>query len=70
MVEKRKTTEVQVTIIRGGHEPKDHSWSDTSIEERLDGVWLLTKLCLAWNSDHPNEPRLQRTITRIKRVER
>lgn len=55
------------TIREPQSEPEEDEWSDFSPSERIEGVWLLTRLCLAWNNQLTNEPRLQRTITRIQR---
>ncbi|MCA8978963.1 MAG: hypothetical protein H6831_04755 [Planctomycetes bacterium] len=55
------------TIRPGAGEPADRSWRDASIEERIEGVWTLTKLCLAWNSEDDDEPRLQRSVVRVLR---
>lgn len=59
-----------VRIIRNGVEPEDDSWKDSTPEDRIEAVWTLTKLCLAWNNHNIDEPRLQRTVTRIQRRER
>lgn len=42
----------------------------TSMGERMAEVWELTKLCLAWDSEGPAEPQLQRSVVRILRRER
>jgi hypothetical protein len=58
-------------VIRNGQEePRDDGWLDSSPEERIEAVWTLTELCLAWNNHSADEPRLQRTITRVERSRR
>ena len=62
-------SERQITarVIRNGHtEPVDNDWRNSTPDERIEAVWTLTKLCLAWNNQS-DEPRLQRTITRVQR---
>ena len=61
---------MKVAVIRDGREPRDAEWMTTSIEERIEAVWTLTQLCLAWNEQLTREPRLQRTITRLQRAQR
>jgi hypothetical protein len=61
---------ITINIIRDGKEPRDESWKDLSPSERIEMVWTLTKLCMAWNNRWTdNEPRLQRTVTRLQRRE-
>src|SRR5215813_15429278 len=68
MSEPRKIT---INIIRDGKEPRDESWKDISLSERIEMVWTLTKLCMAWNNRWTgDEQRLQRTVTRLQRRER
>jgi hypothetical protein len=58
-------------VIRDGHaEPIESEWADSSPEERIEAVWRLTKLCLAWSQELAGEPRLQRTVTRLQRAPR
>ena len=60
-----------VRVIREGEvKPQDNVWLDSSPEERIEAVWTLTKLCLAWKEHLAGEPRLQRTITRLQRAQR
>lgn len=67
----RRNEEITSRVIRNGlPEPPDNDWSMATPEERIEAVWTLTKLCLAWNSLSPSEPRLQRTITRVQRSRR
>ena len=70
MPEASPNKEISVKIIRDGQaEPFDHGWENSSPEERIEGVWTLTRLCLAWNNHLTDEPRLQRNITRVYHVE-
>jgi len=71
MVEDSQNTEIPVRVIRDGlPEPPDNDWVMASPEERIEAVWTLTKLCLAWNNPSEIEPRLQRTVTRLQRGKR
>lgn len=55
-------------IIRPGDTiPEDTYWDQFTAAERMDAVWDLTLLCLAWRPNRDNEPRLQRSISRIQR---
>jgi hypothetical protein len=69
MVEDSRSKQMTVRVIRDGTpEPPDDDWASASPEERIEAVWTLTKLCLAWNNPSASEPRLQRTITRVQRA--
>jgi hypothetical protein len=70
MGENSANKQITVKVIRGGPEPPDNEWLLASPEERIEAVWTLTELCLAWNNPSASEPRLQRTITRIQRARR
>lgn len=48
----------------------DPDWKGSTPEERIDAVWDLTLLCLAWKQDVVVEPRLQRSISRVERPRR
>ena len=61
---------ITVNMTRKGQEPHDDSWKDLSPAERIEMVWTLTKLCMTWNNQWSDEPRLQRTVTRLQRRER
>jgi hypothetical protein len=62
---------MRVRVIRDGRpEPADDEWIMASPEERIEAVWTLTELCLAWNEHSTREPRLQRTVTRLQRAQR
>jgi hypothetical protein len=55
-------------IIRAGDPVPDLQYWDTATpEERMNAVWELTLLCLAWQPNQADEPRLQRSISRIQR---
>jgi hypothetical protein len=63
--EDSRSEKISVRVIRNGlPEPQDTDWSMASPEERIEAVWTLTELCLAWNKSSESEPRLQRTVTR------
>ena len=58
-------------VIRDGSpEPPTNDWLSATAEERIEAVWMLTELCLAWNNPSTSEPRLQRTVTRLQRAQR
>ena len=63
----RKTSRV---IREGQAEPVDDLSIESSVEERIEAVWNLTKLCLAWRDQLAGEPRLQRTVTHLQRSQR
>ena len=63
----RKNT-MTARVIRAGDPPQDdHDWNMTTPEERINAVWELTLLCLAWQGEQTVEPRLQRSVSRIQR---
>jgi len=71
MFEASGSEKMTVRVIRDGQpEPQDNDWIRCTPEERIEAVWTLTKLCLAWNEDSTSEPRLQRTVTRLQRAKR
>jgi hypothetical protein len=71
MFEDSPNDQIKVRVIRDGlPEPPDNDWMMASPEERIEAVWMLTKLCLAWNNSSASEPRLQRTVTRLQRAQR
>ena len=71
MLDDSRREQIKVRVIRGGApEPQDDDWSMASPEERIEAVWMLTELCLAWNKPSTSVPRLQRTITRLQRAQR
>ncbi len=54
-------------IRRGEPLPEDRDWESLTPAQRIDAVWDLTLLCLAWNGMHSDEPRLQRSVSRVQR---
>ena len=71
MFEPSRREQISGRVIRGGRsEPLDDQWIGTSPEERIEAVWTLTNLCLAWNQQPARELRLQRTVTRLQRARR
>jgi len=71
MFDDSRNKQITVRVIRdGAPEPPDNDWSMVSPEERIEAVWTLTELCLAWNKLSSSEPRVQRTVTRLQRAER
>ncbi len=58
-------------IIRQGDPlPEEQDREGSTPEERINAVWELTLLCLAWNRDPFDEPRLQRSLSRLQRPRR
>jgi len=71
MAEGSRKKEITVRVIRAGApEPPDDDWSKLSPEERIEAVWMLTKLCLAWNNPSTDIPEFQKTVTRVQRARR
>jgi hypothetical protein len=71
MAETSPREKMTVRVIREGQaELQDTDWFGYSAEERIEAVWTLTKLCLAWKEYLTGEPRLQRTATRLQRPQR
>lgn len=71
MAEASRNEQMTARVIRDGMpEPVDNDWIAASVEERIEAVWTLTKLCLSWNNLSASEPRLQRTVTRLQRTRR
>jgi hypothetical protein len=71
MVQNSRSEQIKVRVIRDGlPEPPDNDWLNDSPEERIEAVWMLTELCMAWNKLSASEPRLQRTVTRLQRAQR
>ena len=54
-------------IRRGDPNPDEQEWEDATPEEWINAVWELTRLCLAWQTDQDDEPRLQRSLSRVQR---
>lgn len=58
-------------VIRAGDQAPGAWQADNSTPEaRMEAVWELTLLCLAWRTEPPGEPRLQRSVVRIQRSRR
>jgi hypothetical protein len=47
---------ITVRIAGKTDELDDDPWKNTSPSERIEAVWTLTKLCLAWNKNDSDEP--------------
>jgi len=55
--------QITVRVIRDGVlEPPENDWSMATPEERIEAVWMLTELCLAWNNPPTSVPRLQELV--------
>jgi len=60
---------VSSRVIRPGTAvPTGDDWQGTTVDDRIAAVWELTRQCLAWNRDPNDEPRLQRSVSRIQRA--
>jgi len=60
MSEDSPNEKITARVIRNGApEQPDDDWSMATPEERIEAVWTLTQLCLAWNNPSASEPRLQ-----------
>ena len=71
MFDASRSEQIRVKVFRDGQpEPPDTDWTMTTPEERIEAVWTLTELCMAWNEHSAREPRLQRTVTRLQRAQR
>ncbi len=58
-------------VIRPGDKAEDDpGWKTATVEERINAVWDLTLLCLGWQGDQVDEPRLQRSVSRVQRSRR
>jgi hypothetical protein len=56
-------------VLRDGQdELQEQDWLAVPIEERIEAVWTLTKICLAWSDADCDEPRLQRSVSRAQRL--
>ena len=59
MQERARHRKVSTRIVRPGQRvPEDTDWGGRTLEERIAGVWELTRLCLEWNREGNGEPRL------------
>ena len=71
MHEDSQDSEIIVRVIRNGlPERPDNDWSLATTEERIEAVWMLTKLCWGWNNPSDDEPQMQKHITRVIRGKR
>ena len=59
-----------IRVTRNREIPADRTWPDSTPEERIEAVWELTRICLAWQTSGNGEPRLQRSVSRIQRPQR
>jgi hypothetical protein len=63
-----KRKKITSRIVRPGEPVPDQQYWDTATpEERINAVWEMTLLCLAWQPNLSHEPRLQRSVSRIQR---
>jgi hypothetical protein len=67
---KRQQRVVTTKVFRVGETPPEDEWIESSVAERIDAVWELTRQCLAWNQTGTDEPRLQRSVSRVQRSSR
>ena len=71
MSDDSRNKQITVRVLRNGEpEPPDDEWAKATMEERIEAVWTLTKLCMGWNNPSESEPEFQRTITRVQRARR
>jgi hypothetical protein len=68
MVEKLERRRIWTRVISKRSRPFRNDWAGTSPEERVEAVWLLSKLCYAWNSNQFDEPRLQSLLLEFNAV--
>jgi hypothetical protein len=66
----RQQRVITTKVFRGGETPPEDDWIGSSVAERIDAVWELTRQCLAWNQAGTDEPRLQRSVSRVQRPSR
>jgi len=66
----RKREMITIRVIRTTDPATNAAddWPGTTPEERMDAVWYLTRICLAWNRDDGDQPRLQRSVSRVQRI--
>ena len=58
---------ITTRVFRAGQQPPEDDWSGASVAERIDAVWELTRQCLEWTRSGSDEPRLQRSVSRVQR---
>ena len=62
---------LKTRVFRDGASPSGEAdWSSYTPEERMNGVWDLTRACLAWQVEDPSALRLQRSVSRVQRSRR
>lgn len=61
-----KARVVTSRVFRAGEVPPDDEWAGTSVNERVEAVWTLTRQCIEWTHTG-DEPRLQRSVSRVQR---
>jgi hypothetical protein len=66
----RQQRVITTKVFRAGETPPEDDWIGSSVAERIDAVWELTRQCLAWNQTGTDEPRLQRSVSRVQRPSR
>lgn len=66
----RQQRVITTKVFRAGETPPEDDWIGSSVAERIDAVWELTRQCLAWNQTGTDEPRLQRSVSRVQRLSR
>jgi hypothetical protein len=60
--------QVTTRVIRPGESPpEERDWLEATPEERIEAVWTLTKACLGWEGQEADEPRLERSVSRVQR---
>lgn len=63
MFEPSPRERMTVRVIRDSTpDTETGEWIGTSPEDRIEAVWILTRLCLAWNEQSDCEPRLQELL--------
>jgi hypothetical protein len=70
MEPERPGREITSRLLRASEVTPADDWAGTTAEERIEAVWELTLQCLAWNQDLTSEPRLQRSVVRLRRRRR
>lgn len=58
---------ITVRVLREGQEEPRDDWAGTTMGERMEAVWQLTRLCMEWNRSETGEPRLRRSVVRVLR---
>lgn len=55
-------------VVRPGEMAVEEAPHLATPSERIEAVWELTRLCMAWTEDASGEPRLQRSVSRVQRT--